>query len=85
MGAGGQARVNKARWFVNYDRANKLLSGPYSSVREAQAAASLLAPFGWNRPVEDFSDSEISSVVQTVNRYREDLEFRSQMAKITGS
>ncbi len=74
--ANGQAKVNKSRWFVNYDRAGKSVAGPYNSVSEARGMASLLAHFDWTRPVEQFQDEEIRSVTCMTREYREDLEFK---------
>ncbi|MCL4303509.1 MAG: hypothetical protein KJ077_47930, partial [Anaerolineae bacterium] len=53
-----QPSVNTTRWYVNYDRINKALAGPYESVNQAKAIASILANFDWNRPMEEFSKEE---------------------------
>lgn len=73
---GGQVRVNKTRWFVNYDRAGKPVAGPYESVSEARGMASLLAQLDWAKSVENFGDQEIRQAAQAIRSYREDLDFK---------
>lgn len=81
--ANGQAKINKARWFVQYDRAGKPVAGPYESVGEAKGMASLLANLDWNRPVEQFADEEIRGVTRMAREYREDLDFRQYVKQIS--
>jgi ATP-dependent protease HslVU (ClpYQ) peptidase subunit len=79
----GQARINKSRWFVNYDRAGKPVAGPSTSVSEARKMASLLANFDWTKGVENFSDDEIRATVRLAKEYREELAFRDHMRQIS--
>lgn len=81
LAADGQAQVNKSHWYVNYDRAGKLVAGPYSSVSEARGMASLLTNLDWTRPVEQFADEEIRIVTRVTREYREDLEFKRPYAQ----
>lgn len=83
IAAGGQAQINKSRWFVNYDRAGKPVAGPYTSVSEARKMASLLANFDWTKGVENFSDDEIRATVRMAKEYREELAFRDHMRQIS--
>ena len=76
LGSNGQAKINKGRWFINYDRAAKPVAGPYNSVREARGMASLLAHFDWTRGVESFDDEEIRQITRMTREYREDLDFK---------
>jgi hypothetical protein len=83
VAAGGQAKINKSRWFINYDRAGKPVAGPYRSVSEARGMASLLAHFDWTRGVERFTDEEIRAVTRLTREYREDLDFKEHMQQIS--
>jgi hypothetical protein len=75
----GQVRLNKASWFVNYDRVGQPVGGPFQSLPEAQGLAAELARFDWNRAIEEFSDEDIRGSVRLANIYRENLEFGKYM------
>jgi hypothetical protein len=83
MAANGQAKINKSRWFVNYDQVSKPIAGPYESVRQAGAMAALLAHLDWTKNVEDFSEGEIRQISHLTQDYRHELEFKRHMARIT--
>lgn len=69
----GQLRVDERRWFVNYNRANKALAGPFASREQAQTAASLLCNFNWNRAVADFSTEEVAGVKAMLIEFRKKI------------
>lgn len=81
--ANGQAKINKSRWPVNYDRAGKPIAGPYTSVSEVRGMASLLAHFDWTKEVENFGDEEIRQTLKMTREYREGLEFEEHMRQIS--
>jgi hypothetical protein len=83
LAANGQAKIDKSRWFVHYNRASKPVAGPYESVREARIMASLLAHFDWAKNAENFSDGEIRQISHLTQDYRHELEFKRPMARIT--
>jgi hypothetical protein len=83
LAANGQVKIDKSRWFVNYDRAAKPIAGPFQSVREARGMAAFLAHFDWTRAVEDFEDDEIRQTLQMTKEYRDELNFKRQMAHFT--
>jgi hypothetical protein len=72
---GGQVRINKARWFVNYDQAGKAIAGPFESVKQAQGMASLLANIDWNRRVEEIPEQDIKIAAELARIYRDELGF----------
>lgn len=80
--ANGQAKVNKSRWYVNYDRAGKPVAGPFTSVSEARGMASLLAHLDWTKEVENFGDEEIRAMLRLANQYREEIEFAQHLKRI---
>jgi hypothetical protein len=55
MAANGQVKINKSRWFVNFDQVSKPIAGPYESVRQARAMATLLAHLDWTKNMANFS------------------------------
>lgn len=69
----GQLRIDAQRWFVNYDRANKPLAGPFTSREQAQTAASLLCNFNWNRDAADFSGAEVAGVKAMLIEFRQKI------------
>jgi hypothetical protein len=77
-----QVKVNKARWFVWFDRAGRPIAGPFGSIRQARGLASLMAHFDWTRPAGEFTDQQIQEVVRIGNRYRENVEFEQEMRKL---
>ena len=79
----GQVKIDKSRWFVNYDQVSKPIAGPYESVRQARVMAALLAHFDWTKNVEDFSEGEIREISQLTQDYRQELGFQRYMARIT--
>lgn len=60
------------------------MAGPYSSLNEARGMAALLAHFDWTKPVEEFRDEEIKTIVGLATQFREDLEFAQHMRRISG-
>ncbi|GIK42138.1 MAG: hypothetical protein BroJett011_59710 [Chloroflexota bacterium] len=69
-----QLKINKARWFVYYDRISQPVAGPYESINQAKGIASLLVNLDWTRPIEAFTEDEIQAAKQAGNAYRADLE-----------
>lgn len=74
IGPGGQPGVNTTRWYINYDRINKAVGGPYESVNQAKAVAALLANFDWNRSIEEFSKEDVQLIQRALVEYRADIE-----------
>lgn len=70
----GQPNVNTTRWYVNYNRINKALAGPYESLNQAKVISSILANFDWNRPMEEFSKEEVQTIQRALVAYRADIE-----------
>lgn len=79
--AGGQVRINKGRWFVNYDQAGKAIAGPFESVKQAQGMASLLANLNWNRHVEEIPEEDVRIASAMGREYREELGFAKLYAR----
>lgn len=77
--AGGQVRINKARWFVNYDQAGKAIAGPFESVKQAQDMASLLANIDWTRSVEEVPQEDVKTAAEISRIYREELGFKKYL------
>jgi hypothetical protein len=71
--AGGQVRINRARWFVNYNQAGTAIAGPFESVKQAQGMASLLANLDWNRHVEEIPEEDVRTASAMGREYREEL------------
>lgn len=74
MGPAGQPSVNTTRWYINYDRINKAVGGPYESINQAKTVAALLANFDWNRSMEEFSKEEVQIIQRALVEYRADIE-----------
>ena len=64
----GQVRLDRSRWYVNYDRAGKPIAGPFNSRKSAQRMAGLLANIDWQRPPSEIRQSEIE-MVKTMSRH----------------
>ena len=82
--AGGQVRINKGRWFVNYDQAGKAIAGPFESIKQAQGMASLLANLNWNCRVEEIPEEDVRTASAMGREYREELGFAKQLKQISG-
>jgi hypothetical protein len=80
---GGELKVNRARWFVHYDRAGRAIAGPFESVNQAKGMAALMAHLDWTQAVENFSDEDIQRAVQWGNRYRENIEHEQMLRQLT--
>ena len=58
----GQIKLDRSRWYVNYDRAGKPIAGPFNSRKSAQQMAGLLANIDWQRPPSEIRQGEIDTV-----------------------
>jgi len=72
--ADGHLKINKLRWYVNYERAGRPIGGPYESVSQAKGMAALMAQFDWNRPPESFTKKEAEAITAAANGYRADIK-----------
>ena len=75
--AGGQVRINRDRWFVNYNQAGKAIAGPFESVKQAQGMASLLANLNWTRRVEEIPEQDVKTAAELARWYRKELGFKN--------
>ena len=77
----GGVGSSKRQWYVNYDRVEKPIAGPYQSLDEAEGMASQLARLDWRRSMDRFSDAEIRWVAGCIRDYRQNLNFREYMRR----